>query len=82
MTVGCFLQTTLLTPTYEGVILHSLEAYDPDLNSDLFYEIVSGNTGDKFSIEHDTGVLYVSHPTDLLNQYNLRIKVCSLVIPY
>ena len=69
------LQTTLLVPTYQGVIIHTELAVDEDLNSVLQYQIISGNTDRKFAIDSEKGAVYVQDPQSLRPSYNLGVKV-------
>lgn len=71
----CLLQATLLVPTYEGVIVQTTSAVDPDLNTILTYEIASGNSARKFAIRERTGEIYVRDSNALRSVYSLRVKV-------
>lgn len=69
------LQALVLVPTYHNVIIHSAPAYDPDEDSDLVYEIVSGNSQSRFGVDSETGDIYVVDPVDLDDSYDLVVKV-------
>lgn len=69
------LQTTLLLPTYSGVVVHTFRAYDPDEDTELKFEIISGNVARHFSINRTTGDVFVAEPNNLLKQYSLTVKV-------
>lgn len=69
------MQTTVLVPTYEHVVIHSSPAYDPDTGSDLTYEIISGNSQSQFDIDTKSGDVFVSEPQGLGGSYNLAVKV-------
>ncbi|XP_023209477.1 protocadherin Fat 1-like, partial [Centruroides sculpturatus] len=65
--------TVLLLPTYEGVLIKSVHAFDPD--SDIIkYSIISGNWGQKFSINEISGDIYVKNYVGLNKEYNLVIS--------
>lgn len=70
----------MLTPTYEGVMVHRAAARDEDLNTELTYEIVNGNLDSKFAVERHTGVVYVKDPSNLRSSYSLVVKVKIVVV--
>lgn len=85
-------ETVLLLPTYTGVEVLRVEAFDPDLPPDLTvvpnkstapqlgYSLVDGNV-EFFAVERFTGVVTVINPN--LNkdryQFNVKVRVTSLV---
>lgn len=67
---------TVILPTYRDVIVTSVKATDADSvgTGSLKYNIVSGNEGDKFRIDEDTGVIYVRNHEDLREEYQLVVS--------
>lgn len=80
-------EAVLLLPTYLGVEVLRVEAFDPDLTSDLVqnpnnrsstpqlvYSLVDGNV-DFFAVERLTGVVTVVNPNLSKDRYQFNIKV-------
>ncbi len=80
-------ETVLLLPTYIGVEVLRVEAFDPDMTSDLtlspdksttpqlVYSLVDSNV-EHFSVERDTGVVTVINPQNLSkDRYRFSVKV-------
>lgn len=80
-------ETVLLLPTYMGVEVLRVEAFDPDMNSDLaldpdkpttpqlVYSLVDGNV-EYFTVERITGVVTVINPNLNKDRYHFNVKVC------
>lgn len=80
-------EAVLLLPTYMGVEVLKVEAYDPDLASDLtlnpdksttpqlIYSLEDSNV-EYFSVERFTGVVTVINPNLSKDRYQFNIKVC------
>lgn len=80
-------ETVLLLPTYMGVEVLRVEAFDPDmasglaLNPDksttpqLVYSLVDRNV-EHFSVERFTGVVTVINPNLNKDRYHFNVKVC------
>ncbi|XP_054721928.1 LOW QUALITY PROTEIN: fat-like cadherin-related tumor suppressor homolog [Uloborus diversus] len=66
----------LLLPTHQGVVVTSVKATDPDTvaTTAIKYNIVSGNFGDKFSIDENTGKIIVRNPEDMNEEYQLVVS--------
>jgi len=56
-------------------MVNQMSAVDADTVSKVTYEIVSGNVGDKFAVNPDTGVVFVKNADDLGSDYELYIQV-------
>uniref|UniRef100_A0A670Y2R3 FAT atypical cadherin 1 n=1 Tax=Pseudonaja textilis TaxID=8673 RepID=A0A670Y2R3_PSETE len=69
-------EATVLVPTYKGVKVITVNAYDPDSEafSQLMYSIIEGNIGEKFSIDSKTGWITVQNTTQLRSRYELTIR--------
>lgn len=80
-------EAVLLLPTYMGVEVLRVEAFDPDLTSDmvqdpnnrsstpqLVFSLVDGNV-DFFAVERLTGVVTVINPNLSKDRYQFNIKV-------
>lgn len=73
-------ETVLLLPTYLGVEVLRVEAFDPDLTSDpdksmtsqLIYSLVDTEF---FSIERSTGIVTVVNPNLNKERYRFNVKV-------
>ena len=67
----------VLLPTYKDVIVATVKATDKDsaINTKLSYSISSGNEAGKFSINPDTGSIFVVNETGMDNNFNLEVKV-------
>lgn len=70
----------LLSPTYNGIVVHSVQAYDPDIDSNLQYSIENGNQMGHFGINADSGDVMVANSHLLDRNYNLTVKVCVILI--
>lgn len=80
-------ETVLLLPTYMGVEVLRVEAFDPDLPPDLalnpnkstapqlVYSLVDGNV-EFFAVERFTGVVTVINPNLSKDRYQFNVKVC------
>lgn len=80
-------ETVLLLPTYIGVEVLRVEAFDPDTSSDLtlnpdksinpqlVYSLVDSNV-DYFSVERLTGVVTIVNPNLKKDHYQFNVKVC------
>lgn len=80
-------ETVLLLPTYMGVEVLRVEAFDPDMASDLalnpdksttpqlVYSLVDRNV-EHFSVERFTGVVTVINPNLNKDRYHFNVKVC------
>ncbi len=68
---------TLLLPTYPGVAILTVHAYDPDtdINSRLRYTLTDGNFGGHFQMDPDTGVITVAVSTKMFDNYDLTARV-------
>lgn len=65
---------TLFLPSHRGVSVAKVKAIDEDTNiTNISYSIVSGNTGNKFTINSQSGEIFVSNPNNLHDKYNLVI---------
>ncbi|XP_022240676.1 fat-like cadherin-related tumor suppressor homolog isoform X3 [Limulus polyphemus] len=66
---------TLLLPTYKGVAVTSVKAFDLDSDAQtvIKYAIVSGNRGAKFFINEITGQISVRDPVDLEDKYKMIV---------
>lgn len=79
-------EAVLLLPTYEGVEVLTLEAFDPDMISDLplnpdksvtsqlAYSLLDSNV-DYFSVERYTGVVTVINQNLSKDRYRFNVKV-------
>ncbi|KAM9332560.1 protocadherin Fat 3 [Pholidichthys leucotaenia] len=79
-------EAVLLLPTYMGVEVVKVEAFDPDLTSDptpmpgnyntprLLYSLVDSN-GEYFSVERYTGVVTVINQSLTKDRYRFNVKV-------
>ncbi|XP_070699525.1 protocadherin Fat 3 [Pempheris klunzingeri] len=76
-------ETVLLLPTYVGVEVLRVEAFDPDMTSDLslnpdksklVYSLVDSNV-EYFSVERDTGVVTVINQSLNKDRYRFNVKV-------
>lgn len=80
-------EAVLLLPTYSGVEVLRLEAFDPDVTSDLvqnpnnrsstpklIFSLVDGNV-DFFTVGRLTGVVTVVNPNLSKDRYQFNIKV-------
>ncbi|XP_068600655.1 protocadherin Fat 3 [Brachionichthys hirsutus] len=79
-------ETVLLLPTYVGVEVLRVEAYDPDMTSDLavkadssiarqlVYSLLNANIDD-FSVGRYTGVVTVINPNLNKDRYQFNVKV-------
>jgi len=79
-------ETVLLLPTYVGVEVLTVEAFDPDMTSDLTlnpdksitsklaYSLVDSNV-EHFSVERDTGVVTVINQNLSKDRYRFTVKV-------
>ncbi|XP_035227160.1 fat-like cadherin-related tumor suppressor homolog isoform X3 [Stegodyphus dumicola] len=67
---------TLLLPTHQGVVITSVKATDPDTvaSTSIKYNIVSGNFGEKFAIDEDSGEIIVRNPEDMNEEYQLVVS--------
>ncbi|KAF8791564.1 Fat-like cadherin-related tumor suppressor [Argiope bruennichi] len=67
---------TVLLPTHQGVVITSVRATDPDTVATISikYNIVSGNYGEKFAINEDTGEITVKNPDDMNEEYQLVVS--------
>lgn len=67
---------TLLLPTHQGVVVTTVKAIDPDTvaTTSIRYNIVSGNFGEKFAIDEDTGEIIVRNPDDMNEEYQLVVS--------
>ncbi|GIX90248.1 protocadherin Fat 3 [Caerostris extrusa] len=67
---------TVLLPTHQGVVITSVKATDPDTvaTTSIKYNIVSGNYGEKFAINEDTGEITVRNPEDMNEEYQLVVS--------
>ncbi|KAG8191614.1 hypothetical protein JTE90_018546 [Oedothorax gibbosus] len=67
---------TVLLPTHQGVVITSVKATDPDTvaTTSIKYNIVSGNYGEKFAIDENTGAITVKNPDDINEEYQLVIS--------
>ena len=67
----------VLLPTYKDVIVARLNATDEDsgINTKLRYSISSGNEAGKFSIDHDSGEIFVVNETGMDDSFDLEVKV-------
>lgn len=80
-------EAVLLLPTYMGVEVLKVEAYDPDLASELsvnpdksitprlVYSLEDSNV-EYFSVERFSGVVTVINPNLSKDRYQFNIKVC------
>lgn len=85
-------ETVLLIPTYIGVEVLRVEAFDPDMTSDLamnpnksvtpqlVYSLVDSSV-EYFSVERSTGVITVINPNLSKECYlfNVKVRLTSLV---
>lgn len=81
-------ETVLLLPTYMGVELLKVEAFDPDMTSDLslnpdqsitpqlIYSLVVVDNMEYFSVDSSTGVVTVINPNLDRDRYRFNVKVC------
>ncbi|XP_069366544.1 protocadherin Fat 3 [Paralichthys olivaceus] len=76
-------ETVLLLPTYMGVEVLRVEAFDPDTASDLglnpvtpvlVYSLVDNNA-EQFSVQRNTGVVTVINPNLNKDRYRFNVKV-------
>lgn len=69
-------ETSILLPTYKGVRVITVNATDDDSGSfsEIMYSIVEGNIGDKFAIDHLSGVITVQSTSQLRSRYELTIR--------
>lgn len=80
-------EAVLLLPTYMGVEVLRIEAFDPDLTSDLaqnpnnrsstpqlVFSLVDGNV-EFFAVERLTGVVTVINPNLSKDRYQFNVKV-------
>jgi len=72
---------TVLLPTYSDVVVVALNASDADTDqlTDLRYSIDAGNTGDRFWLNANTGVLMLREGAaeigpDMLEHYELSVS--------
>ncbi|XP_042896565.1 fat-like cadherin-related tumor suppressor homolog isoform X3 [Parasteatoda tepidariorum] len=67
---------TVLLPTHQGVVVITVKATDPDTvaTTSIKYNIVSGNYGEKFAIDEDTGEIVVKSPEDMNEEYQLVVS--------
>lgn len=88
-------EAVLLLPTYMGVEVIRVEAFDPDLTSDLaqtannrsttpqvVFSLVDGNV-EFFAVERLTGVVTIVNPNLSKDRYqfNVKVRATSLSIP-
>jgi len=72
---------TVLLPTYSDVVVVQLNATDADTDESthLKYSIDSGNTGNRFQLNEDSGILTLregaTEAEDMLDRYELRVSV-------
>ena len=68
---------TVLLPTYTGVAVLKVTAFDPDtdVNSTLRYDVASGNVDGKFSIDRQSGLISVTNGDGLASLYHLEVSV-------
>ncbi len=81
-------EAVLLLPTYMGVEVLRLEAFDPDMTTDLsldsaksttpqlVYSLVDSNA-EYFSVERYTGVVTVINQNINKDRYRFNVKVCD-----
>lgn len=79
-------EAVLLLPTYMGVEVLRVEAFDPDMTSDLslnpdksitpllIYSLVDSNL-EHFAVERYTGVMTVINPNLSKDRYRFNVKV-------
>ncbi|CAB1458016.1 unnamed protein product [Pleuronectes platessa] len=73
-------ETVLLLPTYMGVEVLRVEAFDPDTTSDksvtpvLVYSLVDNNV-EHFTVQRNTGVVTVINPNLNKDRYRFNVKV-------
>ncbi|KAG8592191.1 hypothetical protein GDO81_000433 [Engystomops pustulosus] len=69
-------EASILIPTYKGVRVITVNATDDDSGSfsEIMYSIVEGNIGDKFAIDHLSGVITVQSTSPLRSRYELTIR--------
>ena len=73
-------ETVLLLPTYMGVEVLRVEAFDPDATSDksvtpvLVYSLVDKDV-EHFSVQRNTGVVTVINPNLNKDRYRFNVKV-------
>ena len=69
--------STLLLPTYENVVVTTVEAMDNDSlsNSQLRFSIKSGNLAGNFKINPETGELFIADSKELDHYYDLTVHV-------
>ena len=70
-------EATLLLPTYTGVFVIKVTAVDDDevSLSRLMYSIHAGDSDGHFSIDADTGEIYVANRTNMDIEYDLTVRV-------
>ena len=68
---------TLLLPTYENVVVTTVEAMDNDSlsNSQLRFLIKNGNIAGNFKINPETGELFIADSKELDHYYDLTVHV-------
>ena len=68
---------SVLLPTYKDVVVIQLNATDPDtgIQSRLQFVITEGNQEDKFSINKDTGAIFVANETGMSDSFHLTVEV-------
>ena len=81
---------TVLLPTYADVLVVKTTATDADssANGQLTYSIAAGNSGQQFRVDAKTGALVIHEPANMLDRYDLVVKVtdgvfensCSVVV--
>ncbi|XP_055855772.1 fat-like cadherin-related tumor suppressor homolog isoform X2 [Episyrphus balteatus] len=67
---------TLLLPTYENVIVVTVNATDPDGSeiSTIRYDIIEGNEGNAFAMDPETGVITTRDVERLNSLYKLHVR--------
>ena len=73
---------TLLLPTYEGVVVLTVTATDPDLpsNSPLTYRISEGNEHAHFALDPSSGRITVVNAGDMLDYYEFNMEVTDTAV--
>ncbi|XP_022242412.1 fat-like cadherin-related tumor suppressor homolog [Limulus polyphemus] len=68
-------EAILLLPTYKGVAVTTVKAFDPDSDTQIGvkYAIVSGNQKGKFFINESTGQIFVTDPVGLEDTYKMIV---------
>uniref|UniRef100_A0AAQ5XSP9 FAT atypical cadherin 3b n=1 Tax=Amphiprion ocellaris TaxID=80972 RepID=A0AAQ5XSP9_AMPOC len=79
-------ETVLLLPTYLGVEVLKVEAFDPDMTSDLrsvtpqlVYSLVDSNV-EYFAVERYTGVVTILNQNLNKDRYRFNVKVITVLV--